>query len=374
MSKPQRPSSATSTKALDISSNRLWLPLRDYLPSLFSTSHVRQVGQLLLSPQLPPDLRALTEAARDCLGQVSVLQEDSFWLVDAFRHLGKAGEQVTSVLRNLERCEWVRGQRPLESHESENHAYLVRQLNTLRDVEIPCREMSVREAIDAVRQSTADAAEALRILEERLKGLADQIVFARGNASWRFGGEHFLSAHHAALRLSADVVRAWVWHWSSTEGTVPRAWGDAQRNQLLIAASREMVAVCRRRGLRFKPRGRSLFDQLDRGEPARSANDQPSVGPTQPSEKPSWNPQKRELTFGGRRCLRYRKPAPNGELVIRTFEELGWPSRIDDPFTMGELPKTIESLNRALRKHRAPIQFRGDGNGTGVCWDARAVE
>ena len=40
----------------------------------------------------------------------------------------------------------------------------------------------------------------------------------------------------------------------------------------------------------------------------------------------------------------------------------------------GELRKTIESLNRALRKHRAPIQFRGDGNGTGVCWDAQAVE
>jgi hypothetical protein len=89
--------------------------------------------------------------------------------------------------------------------------------------------------------------------------------------------------------------------------------------------------------------------------------------------RPVWNPQKRELRVGNILVKRYRRPAPNQELVLQVFEEEGWPHRIDDPLPrpLGRDPvqclhDTINHLNR--NQLEALIHFSGDGNGCGICW------
>jgi hypothetical protein len=81
----------------------------------------------------------------------------------------------------------------------------------------------------------------------------------------------------------------------------------------------------------------------------------------------------RVLTYDGKVVKEYRRPAPNQALVLASFEELGWPPRIDDPLppvpgmdSKQRLHDTIDSLNRR-HKHRL-IRFFADGTGRGVCW------
>lgn len=93
-----------------------------------------------------------------------------------------------------------------------------------------------------------------------------------------------------------------------------------------------------------------------------------------PSTAPSWDATHLELRVGGYLVKRYRVPAPNQEIVLAVFEEEHWPERIDDPLAptpeiepKRRLHSTIQCLNRNQR--RRLIHFRGDGRGTGVCWE-----
>ncbi len=71
---------------------------------------------------------------------------------------------------------------------------------------------------------------------------------------------------------------------------------------------------------------------------------------------------------------RYRVQAPNQELVLTVFEELGWPVCIDDPLPPDgdkdpkeRLQATIKSLNRC---QRGPfIRFYGNGTASQICWE-----
>ena len=64
---------------------------------------------------------------------------------------------------------------------------------------------------------------------------------------------------------------------------------------------------------------------------------------------------------------------PNQELVLRAFEEEGWPPRIADPLpprtdqdVKRRLHSTICNLNRA---HEVVlIHFEGGGDGESICW------
>ena len=47
--------------------------------------------------------------------------------------------------------------------------------------------------------------------------------------------------------------------------------------------------------------------------------------------KPHWEPTQRELRLGDRIVKRFRVPARNQELILKSFEEEGWPAHIDDP-------------------------------------------
>lgn len=90
---------------------------------------------------------------------------------------------------------------------------------------------------------------------------------------------------------------------------------------------------------------------------------------------PSWQADRRILTFGGRLVKRFKWRAVNQELVLLAFQEEDWPTRILDPLTphpsldvKRRLSDTIKCLNRG---HENPmIHFRGDGTGQGVVWES----
>lgn len=91
---------------------------------------------------------------------------------------------------------------------------------------------------------------------------------------------------------------------------------------------------------------------------------------------PLWDAERQELRVGGRLVKQFKLPSPNQEMVLLSFQEEGWPVRIDDPLppVADILPKrrlhdTIKSLNRS-QKCRL-IRFLGDGSGEGVRWEIR---
>jgi hypothetical protein len=89
---------------------------------------------------------------------------------------------------------------------------------------------------------------------------------------------------------------------------------------------------------------------------------------------PSWDAERRALKFAGRIVKQFRRNAVNQIILLATFEEEGWPERIDDPLPPVEmldikrrLNDTIKSLNHGQRARL--IHFGGDGTGEGVVWE-----
>ncbi len=91
---------------------------------------------------------------------------------------------------------------------------------------------------------------------------------------------------------------------------------------------------------------------------------------------PRWDQELHELWWGNVLVKRFREPANEQEIILASFEESGWPARIDDPLPprtgidpKARLHDTIKRLNRA--QTRRLIQFSGDGTGKGVRWQKR---
>ncbi len=89
---------------------------------------------------------------------------------------------------------------------------------------------------------------------------------------------------------------------------------------------------------------------------------------------PVWDPNRRQLRVNALIVKEFKVPAANQVLVLSAFQELGWPTAIDDPLPprLGldrkrRLHDTINSLNRNQR--RSLLKFRGKGNGKGVFWE-----
>ena len=111
-----------------------------------------------------------------------------------------------------------------------------------------------------------------------------------------------------------------------------------------------------------------------------SAKDRPSSSRmlSQSNVRPHWDREARTLTMHGRVVKRFRVPAKCQEIILRVFEEVGWPTSIDDPLSPvnGEDPKyrlhnTIKALNR---HHLVPLlHFTGNGTGHRVHWEHTAA-
>jgi hypothetical protein len=89
---------------------------------------------------------------------------------------------------------------------------------------------------------------------------------------------------------------------------------------------------------------------------------------------PLWDKERQELRMGELVVKQFKLPAPNQELILASFQEEGWPPRIDDPLppqpdqdAKRRLHDTIITLNRH-QKNRL-IRFSGDGSGEGVRWE-----
>lgn len=94
-----------------------------------------------------------------------------------------------------------------------------------------------------------------------------------------------------------------------------------------------------------------------------------------PRETPIWCPNTRVLKITGKVVKHFKWPAPNQEMLIAAFAEMGWPDQIDDPLPKTDVcPKrrlhdTIKCLNR--NQVNALIKFRGDGTGRAARWEIR---
>jgi hypothetical protein len=86
-----------------------------------------------------------------------------------------------------------------------------------------------------------------------------------------------------------------------------------------------------------------------------------------------WDAVRRELRWQEKVVKHFRRCAPNQELLLESFQEQGWPERIDDPLprdgnTIAEdrLRETVKSLNRGIT--RGGLRFRVEVGGRGVRW------
>jgi hypothetical protein len=109
-------------------------------------------------------------------------------------------------------------------------------------------------------------------------------------------------------------------------------------------------------------------DAAPRG-PARQAAGGPPTG----HEKPEWEPALRELRYRGQVVKRFHRAAQNQECLLNSFQELGWPCRLDDPLpaergtdAAERLRDTVKTLNRSQQRHL--LVFRAEVDGRGVRW------
>lgn len=92
---------------------------------------------------------------------------------------------------------------------------------------------------------------------------------------------------------------------------------------------------------------------------------------------PTWDGKHHELRLGRVVVKRFRGPAPNQEAILETFERQGWPHAIPDPLprnaSTAAAKRVHDAIYRLNHNQLCPlIRFRGDGQGTGFCWEFRA--
>ncbi len=96
---------------------------------------------------------------------------------------------------------------------------------------------------------------------------------------------------------------------------------------------------------------------------------------TKKSPAPLYDKAGRRFWFRKRLLFEFGRHAPDEEAILETFEELGWPARIDSPVSgKGGQRLAHKRLSNALQQlnaRQSGIQFRLDGTGKGVTWEVR---
>jgi hypothetical protein len=114
-------------------------------------------------------------------------------------------------------------------------------------------------------------------------------------------------------------------------------------------------------------------------EGSRLIGRSPMNGVTEGRMVPVWDSTAREFRVGERVVKRFRRPAPRLELVLAAFQEMDWPSHLDDPLPpeRGSVPEerlrdTVRRLNRCQQP--LCVRFTSDGLGAGIRWAWAASE
>jgi hypothetical protein len=119
---------------------------------------------------------------------------------------------------------------------------------------------------------------------------------------------------------------------------------------------------------------RSCFVVTEAGLRLLGQSDAPSAAVAGPTlALPRWDRGRRQLWYGDTLVKWYRVPAASQETILATFQEDGWPPRIDDPLTRVDGQDPQERLHEAVKGlNRGQMQrllvFRRDGTGEGVTW------
>jgi hypothetical protein len=91
--------------------------------------------------------------------------------------------------------------------------------------------------------------------------------------------------------------------------------------------------------------------------------------------KPSWDCEGRfrELWFGETLIKKFAQPSDNQVQILKTFQDEGWPQRIEAPKYLRADSKKLGDAVTALNKHHftpGVLRFTRDGLAAGVCWEA----
>lgn len=129
------------------------------------------------------------------------------------------------------------------------------------------------------------------------------------------------------------------------------------------------------------PAGVAFFQGLGEAPDAESPQERPPQAVKQPhlfipaqlALVPSWDRENRILCVGEEIVKEFKTPADNQERILDAFEELHWPTHIDDPLPpVPDIPpkrRLHDAINRLNRHQRLKrIVFRGDGSGERIAW------
>jgi hypothetical protein len=224
----------------------------------------------------------------------------------------------------------------------------------------------MRQAIAPVLDDTSISSGKRRLLAELWDGYrtAEDLK----HDLWDFASEleSLLSA-----QISASDVR-WAVAMGLIEHRLEKESGAGRRT---VRPANDL-RFCHGSCFALAPAGVQLCNRLEGGE-LRLDVPHPPAEPNSrraPVTAPVWDGERRTLRVGRDIVKVFRVPASNQELILQTFEELGWPRYIDDPLppAHGLDPKrrlhdAINCLNRNQRKPL--IKFRGDGSGQRVGWN-----
>jgi len=92
---------------------------------------------------------------------------------------------------------------------------------------------------------------------------------------------------------------------------------------------------------------------------------------TNETSKPTWNRDRGELSLDGDVIKRVRSVtvAKNVTRILDTFEDDGWPDRIDDPLDPSNSQMRLHEAIKRLNDNLTGIKFRADGTGQGIVWE-----
>ncbi|MEO8939673.1 MAG: hypothetical protein ABI453_03905 [Isosphaeraceae bacterium] len=88
---------------------------------------------------------------------------------------------------------------------------------------------------------------------------------------------------------------------------------------------------------------------------------------------PHWDRERSKLLLDGKVIREVSKQAKNILQILDTFEEDGWPDRIDDPISgpPESQPTRCHEAVRSLNEGLKMIRFRSDGTGAGITWERK---
>lgn len=189
-----------------------------------------------------------------------------------------------------------------------------------------------------------------------------------GCDTWEFAVEisDFLDVGVSRQELRHMVSLGWIAH--KREITLPNLEQREFQNEAVHTFSDRSCFIITEKG---KQQFREYLNSPDYDQ----LNAESQISQIQPrlavSEKPVWDGNLRELWLGETLVKRFKWPATIQFAVLDRFQELGWPSRIENPLPVKSsicpkrrLHDAIKCLNQ--RKENDLIRFRGDGTGHGV--------